>query len=182
MVLVVTKPDPWVIEWLCDYLTHTPDLDLFPPNPQQKILFRFTIGSNDSRTLKFWEPHAPSYEERLYALMWAHKNGWLTSVSMEPLLSTELDAVVQQVAAMSPYVTDAIWIGRMNNPAARIKMNLGRMPDRVAVVLKQLLDSQNDERIWELYNRLKDNTKVRWKESIKKVVGLELATEAGLDR
>jgi hypothetical protein len=70
----------------------------------------------------------------------------------------------------------------MNNPAARIKMNLGRMPDRVAVVLKQLLDSQNDERIWELYNRLKDNTKVRWKESIKKVVGLELATEAGLDR
>jgi hypothetical protein len=37
---------------------------------------------------------------------------------------------------------------------------------------------QTDERITELYERLKDMPKVCWKESIKEVVGLPLATAA----
>ena len=36
--------------------------------------------------------------------------------------------------------------------------------------VEQLLSSQSDEKILSLYNRYKDNPKVEWKESIKKVV------------
>ena len=41
---------------------------------------------------------------------------------------------------------------------------------------------QSDERILRMYRRLKDKNLIRWKESIKEVVGLPLATEMGLDR
>ncbi len=41
---------------------------------------------------------------------------------------------------------------------------------------------QSDEFIWDLYSRYKDNPKVKWKDSIKKIVGLEVATEPGLDK
>jgi hypothetical protein len=32
-----------------------------------------------------------------------------------------------------------------------------------------------------LYERYRDNPLIKWKESIKKVVGIDLLTEAGLD-
>lgn len=41
---------------------------------------------------------------------------------------------------------------------------------------------QRNERIWDIYNRLKDDPLVRWKESIKKIVGIPLETESGTDR
>jgi len=49
------------------------------------------------------------------------------------------------------------------------------------VMGKTLLQSQSDERILSLYEKLKDHPKIKWKESIKKVVGLQIPTEAGLD-
>jgi hypothetical protein len=42
--------------------------------------------------------------------------------------------------------------------------------------------AQADGEIGLLYKALKDHPLVRWKESIKKVAGLPLATEAGEDR
>lgn len=176
-VLVVTKPDPVVIRSLCKYV-----LDYRIPKDQ--VLFRFTIGSSQTQTLKLWEPGAPSYEERLYALMWAFKHGWQTSVSMEPLLERHWWCVVEQVLAMEPYVTDAIWVGKMNHPTARVVGNFpkGEMPLRIAAELHRLVESQTDKRISELYTLLKDRRVVRWKESIKRVVGLEVATEKGTDR
>jgi hypothetical protein len=33
-----------------------------------KLLFRFTIGSSDSNTLKFWEANAPDFAERVGSL------------------------------------------------------------------------------------------------------------------
>jgi hypothetical protein len=44
-----------------------------------------------------------------------------------------------------------------------------------------LLASQSDGKIRLLYERLKSNPKIKWKESIKKVVGLPVATVAGYD-
>ncbi len=57
-VLIVTKPHPECIVVLCR--------ELHPYKDQ--ILFRFTIGSVDSDTLKSWEPNAPSFDERLASL------------------------------------------------------------------------------------------------------------------
>ena len=40
---------------------------------------------------------------------------------------------------------------------------------------------QTDERITEIYAQLKKHPKAKWKDSIKKVVGLKMAQKAGLD-
>ena len=81
-VLLVSKPSPKVIADLCHGLVKTGRLLDWKRN----LLFRFTIGSMDLDTLRFWEPKAPTFAERLYALMWVFKNGWQTSVSMPTIL------------------------------------------------------------------------------------------------
>ena len=57
-VLIVSKPSFECIKWICDSFVDYKD----------HILFRFTIGSTDNKTLKFWEPNAPDYSERKKAL------------------------------------------------------------------------------------------------------------------
>ena len=42
-------------------------------------------------------------------------------------------------------------------------------------VAKRIEEKQTDERIIELYDRLKDEPKVQWKDSIKKVAGVPTA-------
>jgi len=47
--------------------------------------------------------------------------------------------------------------------------------------LRLIIEGQTAEKIKAIYESLKGEPKVRWKESIKSVVGLPLATEAGTD-
>ena len=170
-VLVVSKPHPEVIQKICDECEEYKD----------QILFRFTIGSMDSRILSFWEPGAPLFPLRFNALCLAFGRGFKTSVSMEPLLETVEDNVVELVENLQMFVIDAIWIGKMNRLEERLKRN-GHWDDwRVQAKATALVASQEDGRIRSLYERLKDNPKVKWKESIKKVIGIEVPTEAGLD-
>lgn len=169
-LLIVSKPHLDVLAKLCANVEEWKD----------KILFRFTIGSRVSQTLALWEPGAPSFHDRFMSLRYAFHNGFATSVSMEPLLDPDEDSIVALVEEMSPFVTDSIWLGKMNRAEERIKRN-GLWTPEVEEKLAELLASQSDERILALYERLKDHPKVRWKESIKAVVGLEIPTEAGLD-
>jgi DNA repair photolyase len=163
-ILIVTKPHLECIKAICiGYEAY-----------KEKILFRFTIGSANSEVLKFWEEGAPSFEERLEALKYAHKSGFRTSVSSEPMLDDNIHEVIKQTL---PYITDSIWIGKANMLAGRIKINTGIVPLEVF----KLKHSQRDEVIKELYNRYKDNPIIKWKESIKKVVGLAVPTTKGLD-
>jgi hypothetical protein len=46
----------------------------------KNIMFRFTIGSADNQTLKFWDQYAPSFDERMESLIYAHKAGFQTSI------------------------------------------------------------------------------------------------------
>ncbi|WP_320043773.1 hypothetical protein [uncultured Desulfobacter sp.] len=71
------------------------------------ILFRFTITAKSSDVLKFWEPNAPSYEDRLDCLKYAYEAGFQTSVSIEPML--EYPRAQEMVDEMLPYITDAVW-------------------------------------------------------------------------
>jgi DNA repair photolyase len=76
-----------------------------------QLQFRFTITSMNNKLLSFWEPNAPSYEERFASLQYAYAQGLKTSVSIEPFL----DYVPQElVYALEPYVTESVWIGPMN--------------------------------------------------------------------
>lgn len=166
-ILIVSKPHLECIKAICDRFVAFKD----------KILFRFTIGSASDKVLKFWEPNAPNFAERLASLRHAFSCGFATSASCEPMLDEYIELVVD---AVYDYVTDAIWLGKMNDSVARVSRNTDG--DIVYIqAAKEVEAQQNDEFVKKLYDKFKDDPKIKWKESIKKVVGLELATVAGQD-
>ncbi|OHD25685.1 MAG: hypothetical protein A2Y38_00380 [Spirochaetes bacterium GWB1_59_5] len=148
---------------------------------RSQVLFRFTIGSTHDETLQLWEPGAPLYEERLRCLAGAFGRGFATSVSMEPMLDTEENDIVSAFQAMVPFVTDCIWLGKMNHALERLTANGFGDDEALKNAALALVISQCDERILALYSRLKDEPKVKWKESIKQVVGINSPDEIGLD-
>lgn len=159
-LLLVTKPHFSCVKQIVDKFLANKD----------KIKFRFTIGSADSKVLKLWEPGAPDFEERLQSLEYASKAGFSTSISCEPLLDDKFDDLYSKVSHL---VNGSIWIGKMNMASKRVRTNTGGAFSQEKV--SELLATQIDEKIIELFNKYKDNPMIEWKESIKKV-----AIEAGL--
>lgn len=167
-VLVVSKPHLDCIKAICDEFSGF----------KNQILFRLTIGSSDSDTLKFWEPNAPDFQERLESLKYAYTHGYQTSVSCEPILDNNAEHLVEQLL---PYVTNSIWFGKPNSLIERLSINGFKDDQETMTRARNLLSSLSDDYIRHLYSRFKDNPKIKWKESIKKVLGLEVSTEAGID-
>jgi len=165
-VLIVSKPHIECIDYICNRF----------PMYKSQILFRFTIGSVFNEVLKFWEPNAPLYQERLSSLVLAYKLGFETSISCEPMLDNQIHEVVSDTL---PYVTDAIWLGKANDLINRLTIN-GADKD-VLDRAKELVELQNDENMWKLYEQFKNNPKIKWKDSIKQIVGIERPTKKGLD-
>jgi len=167
-MLIVSKPDPGVIMEVAESISSS---------TKDQVLFRFTIGSADNDVLKLWEPGAPNFEQRLESLKGVRELGFETSVSSEPMLDENIDEVVQKVI---PYVTDGIWLGKANSLKARVSLNTGG--DKTMLEHAARLDAiWSDKNVLDLYARYKDNPKVKWKESIKKIVGIKVPTVAGLD-
>jgi len=154
-VLVVSKPDPECIKTICNLFSQY----------KEQILFRFTIGAMDDRILSYWEPNAPHFKDRLESLGWAYDAGYQTSVSIEPMLeSRRIGMLIYQI---EDYVTETIWIGKMNDIDRRVEIETIEDAERV----NEIKAGQTDERILAVFEMLKDNQKIRWKDSIKKVVG-----------
>jgi DNA repair photolyase len=167
-LMIVSKPHRECIKAICRAF----------PKYRKKILFRFSIGSANNEVLKFWEPSAPDFQERLACLKYAFLNGYQTSVSCEPMLDAHIEAVVR---ACRPFVTDAIWLGKISRLKSCLSLNKLKTPEIMAAA-DELIASQNDERITELYETFRHDRKIRYKKSIKKVVGIPLLTVSGLDR
>lgn len=165
-VLVTSKPHLACIERICQEFV----------NYRKNILFRFTIGSIDSQTLNFWEPNAPDISERLECLNHAHGRGFNTSVSCEPMLDGNVEGIVDEV---DPLVNDSIWIGKMNHLIMRLTTN-GVTDSATMDRAKQLLQQQSDSNIRSLYQKLKGNPKIEWKESIQEVVGINVPAKRRL--
>ena len=157
-VLIVSKPHYDCIKRICDTFTDYKD----------KILFRFTMGSYDNDVLKFWEPNAPELDERMKSLKYAFNSGYNTSVSCEPMMDNKVDKVID---AVKPYVTETIWLGKVKSLWPRLKRNTD-MNDELMKRAKQLEQWQSDANIKLLYDKYKNDTMIRWKESIEKVVGI----------
>lgn len=100
-ILITTKPRLSVVKIICNNFYKKKDL----------IQFRFTITSLSNKLLSYWEPGAPPFEERLKSLIHAYKQGYKTSVSVEPFLDENPFLLVEKLI---PYVTESIWIGKMN--------------------------------------------------------------------
>jgi DNA repair photolyase len=156
-MLIVTKPHLDVIQALCAALT----------DYKKQIVFRFTIGSAENESLAFWEPGAPTFEERYAALSFAYHAGYQTSVSCEPYLDHTIEDLIY---CLSPLVTDTIWIGIMNDIVNRV--DNARLTEGGIKFLNTVLCFSQRGHVEYLYNRLKNNPKVRWKDSIKKMLGL----------
>jgi len=167
-VLIVTKPHTQCVKAICE---------IFDPYKNQ-ILFRITIGSSKSDILNFWEPDAPSFEERLSCLEYAFSRGFNTSVSCEPMLDNDVEKLV---GILTPFVTDAIWIGKANRLVQRLKINGFGDDCKTMTIAQQLISNHSNERIFAIYQNLKNNSKIKWKESIKKIIEIERPKEKGLD-
>ena len=97
----------------------------------------------------------------------AFELGFETSVSCEPCWGGDVDRLISE---LRPYVTDSIWIGKMNKGRSRMKFN-GYWNPETAAEYNKLMDWYSDANMIALYNRYKDEPIIRWKESIAKVVG-----------
>lgn len=154
-LLIVSKPNLSCIRTL------TEELAQYRP----QIMFRFTIGTMDADTAAFWEPGAPPPAERVQALKVAFEAGYRTSISAEPLLGG-LDAARGVLAAVRPYVTDTVWIGKLNKARQRVDMSVPRNIEEI----EKLEALQSDRGILEMYSVLMDDTVIEWKDSIKAVL------------
>lgn len=166
-LLIVTKPHLSCINHLCSKLAPF----------RKQILFRFTIGTVHDDVMGFWEPDTTCFKERLDSLKHAFFKSFDTSVSSEPMLDGDIDKVVESVR---PFVTDAVWLGRVNQIKSALAQNCPK-DSRARKMADELLAVQTDEWIMTLYDRHRKDPKVKWKDSIKKVVGIKRPTAKGLD-
>ena len=154
-VLIVSKPHLEVIKTICTVLAIH----------RENIQFRFTIGTLDESVCAFWEPGAPAPKERIEALQHAFESGFQTSVSMEPMLG-DVEQVCRLVEVVDPFVTGTIWLGKMNDISRRVDQRIPGAKHAIELIQSQ----QSDANIQRLHSMLKNNGKIRWKDSIKSVL------------
>ncbi len=159
-VLIVSKPAPEPMAALLGELLQERD------DARELVTLRYTITSLDDETSHLWEPNAPRPAERWAALRAAHKDGWRTSVSMEPLLDARNVDVM--VGTFDPYVTGTIWIGTCRDLRQRTAWAWALAGTEPALALLQ--EDQCDVTMLGVYERLKNNPKIRWKDSYTKVL------------
>ncbi|MGO9111864.1 MAG: radical SAM protein [Thermoguttaceae bacterium] len=153
-VLIVSKPHLECVERICTEFVQY----------RTEITFRFSIGSLDSAVLKFWEPGAPSFEERLACLQRAIDAGYQTSVSAEPMLDAR---AIELFHRMSPFVTDKVWIGKLNRPR-----NCIVDWEQIDAEIRQIEANQTVDRLLAIYKALKNERKVAWKDSFASSINL----------
>lgn len=152
-LLITTKPDPQVIDILMERFE----------SYKEQIQFRFTITSLNNRLLKFWEPNAPSFDNRFIALKTSYEAGFKTSVSVEPFL----DEVPQDlISEVFPYITESIWVGPMNYIPKRI-INDGYTKEYNDI---KRISSYNN--LLKIYEDLIDTPLIRFKDSMLNRLGL----------
>lgn len=129
---------------------------------QENMQFRFTITSSDNDLLRFWEPNAPLFKERLDSLKFAYDNGFRTSVSIEPFLDYHPEKLVKCV---EPYCTESVWVGKMNY----IQRN--NLTDFEQEYYEKVRENYVLEHLEEIFLNLKDNPKIRFKDSFGIITG-----------
>jgi DNA repair photolyase len=152
-LLITTKPRLAVVKGI------TSEFGRF----KSQIQFRFTITSIDDRQLSFWEPNAPNFQERFRSLRHAYAAGFKTSVSIEPFLDRNPRPLVD---ALSPYVTESIWIGPMNY----IPKNGVSGADKARY--DEVRRSREVDHLKAIYDDLRQLPRIRFKDSMAIRLGL----------
>ncbi len=147
-ILIVTKPEFEVIKLLC----------LIFRQYREKIELRFTITSADEKLLKFWEPNAPSFRERFFALKHAYLCKFKTSVSIEPFLDNNPIPLIKRVAKFC----DTIWIGPMNYIEEFVKENVKEAGQSWPVGFEERYSFEN---LYSIYQVIKKYPQIRFKDA-----------------
>jgi len=147
-VLVTTKPRLSVVQKMVRQFS----------SYRNKLQFRFTITSRNDPLLKFWEPNAPLFKERMACLQMAFAKEYKTSVSIEPFLDHDPETLVELVA---PYSTESIWIGIMNYIPRR------GIPRSHTTFYEAARRNCERQHLMKIYENLKDFPKIRFKDSIR---------------
>jgi len=153
-VLIVSKPHLVCIAEICKRFI----------GYRGKIMLRLSIGAMDDGVLGYWDRHAPNFEERLACLKHAFAAGYATSVSMEPLLDPPSAAAI--VKTLRPYVTDSIWIGKLNSIGKRVKCE----NEKDVEMVRWLEQHQTDEWVMKVVETFEGDPLIRWKDSYRKVI------------
>ena len=156
-VLIVSKPHWPCVTRMCEELKEF----------REQILFRFTIGSTYDKVLEFWEPNAPNFAERISCLQYAFHAGYETSVSCEPYLD---QWVLNLIEAVTDWVTETIWIGRMNKIKQRVDLT-DVTDDQMRQFVEPMLVASGDEFVKLIYELLKEHPQIKWKDSVRAVMG-----------
>lgn len=167
-VLVVTKTGLDTVGRMFDVLKRF---------PREQSEIRFTLSHYGAAVGNFWEPHAPPIKDRLDGLALAKALGVRTSVSCEPWLDS-LEALIDTVAAVSPSVTETIWIGHANKLRSRTLWTDKVYPadvGKIQAAIDIIEARQTPDAARAVYDALKGNPKVRWKDSYQKMLGLPSA-------
>lgn len=155
-VLIVSKPHWNCITLICEALGEY----------RSQVMFRFTIGTKSNELLRFWEPYAPLFNERLACLKYAYNMRYRTSVSCEPYLD---ENVVDLYLAVKPWITEDFWLGKLRYFNRRVDQSV-LTPEQIDKYVKPLKAAQSDETIWAIYHQLKDERLIKWKDSVREVI------------
>jgi DNA repair photolyase len=128
---------------------------------KEQIQFRFTITSENNELLRFWEPNAPLFEERLTCLKFAYAKGFKTSVSIEPFLDYNPIPLINKVM---PFTTESVWLGRMNYIASK------NLSSDEAFYYRQVRKNYETMHLIEVLDALKTYPRIRLKDSIRNQV------------
>nr|MDO8114941.1 hypothetical protein [Candidatus Sigynarchaeota archaeon] len=122
-VLVTTKPHLDAVRYICNNLERY----------RSQIQFRFTITSMDDAVLKYWEPNAPSFQERFRSIEYAWHSEFKTSVSIEPILDSSLQDLEALYDTVEIYTTESIWLGTMNHVKGSVMRQNGVKLDPASI-------------------------------------------------
>jgi DNA repair photolyase len=126
-----------------------------------KVVFMITVTTLDETQSIFWEPNAPLPAERILTLEYLHREGFKTSVLVEPLLQGPGSAI-DIYNRVIEHVSDEIWFGTMNHVDTRV--DASNPENAKAVALIKRYHSKENMRF--LYDTMVDMPKVRFKRSI----------------
>lgn len=127
----------------------------FTPEEKDQIILRLSLTSNNDKRLQFWEPNAPSFEERFKCAEFLYSKGWNVSFSILPYLDSphELSALVDQ---LSEFTNSTILIGYMK----KIKRKALTMQERP--YYSEIRYFKNNKNLEEIIKRLRNNNKIRY--------------------
>jgi len=153
-ILFFSKPRWNIIKKFCEKFSLYKNL----------IQFRFTITTENNDLIKFWEINSSPFEERFKCLKFVYENGWKTSVIIEPFLDSP-EELIKLVNKIDPYINGTIWIGHMNNITSFKNLKKNKATDREIREYEKIRNNYKKENLIKIVNNLKDNPKIRYKES-----------------